>query len=205
MSTIKKKKNKSDTVIRTLSKQGVVKTAAFIKMGISRAYLSKLKIHGIISQTGRGYYSLPNRAISEHHGLVEVSAAIPCGVICLLSALQFHQLTTQNPFKIWVAIGRSAHRPAFKEVPITIVRYSPASLAEGIECHTIEGVKFRVFNIAKTVADCFKFRNKIGIDVAIEALKECLQKRKCSIDDLWRYAKLCRVARIMRPYMEALS
>jgi len=205
MSTPKKKKNKSDKVFRTLSKQGVVKTSAFVKMNISRAYLSKMKVRGLITQTGRGYYTLPKRSISEHHGLVEVSVAFPGGVICLLSALEFHELTTQNPFKVWVAIGRRDRRPAYKGVPTIIVRYSPACLKEGIERHSIEGVEVRVFNIAKTIADCFKFRNKIGIDVALEALKECLQKRSCSIDDLWHCARICRVSKIMRPYMEALS
>ncbi|MGV8122283.1 MAG: type IV toxin-antitoxin system AbiEi family antitoxin domain-containing protein [Candidatus Xenobiia bacterium LiM19] len=188
-----------------LSKRGVVKTEAFVKMNISRAYLSKMKVRGLITQTGRGYYTLPKRSISEYHGLVEVSVAFPGGVICLLSALQFHKLTTQNPFKVWVAIGRRDRRPAYKGVPTIIVRYSPACLKEGIERHSIEGVEVRVFNIAKTIADCFKFRNKIGIDVALEALRECLRKRSCSMDDLWHYARICRVSKIMRPYMEALS
>ncbi len=205
MSTHGENKNKADIVIHALLQQGMVKTATLIKLGVTRSYLNKMKTQGLLTQPSHGYYSLPQRAVSEYHGLIDVSVAIPGSIICLLSALQFHRLTTQNPFKIWIAISRGDRSPSFNGVPLAILRYSPASFAEGIECHSLEGVTVRVFNIAKTVADCFKYRNKIGIDVALEALKECLQKRMCTIDELWRYARICRVGNIMRPYMEALG
>lgn len=205
MSTQKKKESKSGRVIDALYKQGIVKASAFGKMGVTRAYLSKMNAQGLITRSGRGYYTLPNRSITEHHSLAEAAVAIPDAVICLLSALQFHHLTTQNPHKIWIAISREHRPPAFKGVPIIIVRYSPASHAEGIERHTIEGIGVKIYSVAKTIADCFKFRNKIGIDVALEALRECMQKRLCTVDELWRYARICRVGKIIRPYMEALA
>jgi len=205
MSTKKRKKNKSDIVTHSLLRHGVMKTAAFVNMGISRAYLSKMKKQGLITQYNRGYYTLQHYNVSEHHSFVEASVAIPGGIICLLSALQFHGLTTQNPFKVWIAISSGRRTPAFKGVPTTIVHYSKTTLSEGVELHKIEGVQVKIFNVAKTIADCFKFRNKIGVDVAIEALKDGLKNGRCEVDDIWRYAKICRVAKTMRPYMEALT
>ncbi len=130
--------------------------------------------------------------------------AIPKAIICLLSALQFHDLTSQMPNSVWVAIDRKARKPR-TSLPVTIVRFSGESLINGIEKHTVEGVDLRGTTPAKTVADCSKYRNKIGIDVAIEALSDCIKRRKATRDEIWRYAKLCRVANVIRPYMEAMS
>jgi predicted transcriptional regulator of viral defense system len=126
-------------------------------------------------------------------------------VVCLLSALRFHDLTTQAPFEIWLAIGEKAWRPRMKYPPLRIVRFSMAALGAGIEKHQIEGVTVHVYTPAKTVADCFKYRNKIGLDVAIEALRECWRARRCTMDDLWHFAGICRVRNVMRPYLEALT
>lgn len=136
--------------------------------------------------------------------LAAASARVPHGVVCLLSALRFHELTTQNPAEIWLAIDRKARAPKAPELPLRIVRFSGAALTEGVETHRIDGVSVRVTSPAKTVADCFKYRRKIGADVALEALRECWRTRRCSVDALWRYAKVCRVTTVMRPYLEAV-
>ncbi|WP_459864738.1 type IV toxin-antitoxin system AbiEi family antitoxin domain-containing protein [Endothiovibrio diazotrophicus] len=128
----------------------------------------------------------------------------PHAVICLLSALRFHDLTTQAPFEVWLAIPNKAHAPKMEYPPLRIVRFSGAALTGGVEEHVIDGVAVHVTSVAKTVVDCFKFRNKIGLDVALEALRAAWAERRVSMDELWHYAKLCRVANVMRPYLESL-
>ena len=139
-----------------------------------------------------------------HHSFAEVSRRIPSGIICLLSALQFHGLTTQLPYEVWIAIDRKQWRPKTDDLPVRIVRFSGEALSTGFERHKIEGVPVKIYGPAKTVADCFKYRNKIGTDVAVEALRTCINERKCSRDEIWRFAQVCRVARVMRPYIEAI-
>ena len=134
----------------------------------------------------------------------EVCKRVPNGVVCLMSALQFHGLTTQSPHEIWLAIDHKARHPKEPMLPMRIVRFSGQALTNGIEKHTVEGVKVKVFSPAKTVADCFKYRNKIGLDVAIESLRDCMRSRRCTMDELWEYAKICRVANVMKPYLESL-
>jgi len=148
---------------------------------------------------------LPGTNVSEHRSLAEACKRIPNGVICLLSALRFHELTTQSPLEVWLAIGEKAWRPRVEYPPLRIVRFASAALSAGVEEHRIDGVSVPVFIPAKTVADCFKYRNKIGLDVAIEALRECWRSKRCTMDDLWQYAKICRVQNVMRPYLESLS
>jgi predicted transcriptional regulator of viral defense system len=143
--------------------------------------------------------------VTEFHSLEEACKRVPHGIVCLLSALRFHGLTTQAPFEVWLAIDRKARLPRLGALPLRIVRFSGRALKEGVEEHRIEGVPVKTYNPAKTVADCFKYRNKIGLDVALEALRDCRRQRKCTNDELWRYAKVCRVANVMRPYMEALT
>jgi predicted transcriptional regulator of viral defense system len=173
--------------------------------GIHRQVLSRLVESGELERVVRGVYRLPEHPLTEHHGLAMVGAVVPHGVICLLSALQFHGIGTQLPSEIWIAIDRRARRPALKYPPLRIVRYSGAALTEGVESHRLEGQTVRVYNVAKTVADCFKYRNKIGLDVALEALREARRAKKASADALWRYAKVNRVANVMRPYLEAVA
>jgi predicted transcriptional regulator of viral defense system len=173
--------------------------------GIHRQVLSRLVGSGELERVVRGVYRLPEQPLTEHHGLALAGAVVPHGVICLLSALQFHGIGTQLPSEIWIAIDRRARRPALKYPPLRVVRYSGAALTEGVESHRLEGQTVQVYNVAKTVADCFKYRNKIGLDVALEALREARRAKKASADALWRYAKINRVANVMRPYLEAVA
>jgi len=172
-------------------------------MGIPRQVLYRLYWQGELIRTGPGLYSPLTIEPTEHHTAVEVATAIPKAVICLLSALQFYDLTTQIPNSVWVAIDRKARKPR-TSLPVTVFRFSGAALTEGIDRRPVEGVVLRIYNPAKTVADCFKYRNKIGTDVAIEALSDCLKRRKATRDEIWHYARLCRVANVIRPYMEAI-
>jgi len=172
---------------------------------IHRQVLSRLVESGEIERVARGVYRLPEHPLTENYGLAMASAVVTHGVICLLSALQFHGIGTQLPSEVWIAIDRRARRPALKYPPLRIVRYSGAALTEGVESHRIEGRTVRVYNVAKTVADCFKYRNKIGLDVALEALREARRAKQASADALWRYAKINRVANVMRPYLEAVA
>jgi predicted transcriptional regulator of viral defense system len=158
----------------------------------------------LVRRVGRGLYTLANADAGEHYSLAEACKRIPQGVVCLISALRFHGLTTQAPFEVWMAIDVKARKPKKDNLPLHIVRFSGKSLRTGIEEHAIQGVPVRVYSPAKTVADCFKYRNKIGLDVALEALRECWRERRCTMDDLWYYAKICRVANVMRPYLESL-
>lgn len=174
-------------------------------MGVHRQVLTRLVAEGCIERVVRGLYRLADQLPTEHHGLVMASVAVPQAVVCLISALQFHGIGTQLPSEVWIAIDRRARRPALKYPPLRVVRYSGAALTEGVESHRIEGRTVRVYNIAKTLADCFKYRNKIGLDVALEALREAWRERRFTMDALDRFAAICRVQRVMRPYLEALA
>ena len=197
--------SKTDKVLKLVRKAGVLRPRDMDPYGISRTYLSRLCAAGKLQRIGRGLYVLPGGGATEHHSLAEASKRVPKGVVCLLSALRFHELTTQGPFEVWLAIGEKAWRPRLEYPPLRIVHFSQAALNAGVEEYQIEGVSVHVYSPAKTVADCFKYRNKIGLDVAIEALRECLRARRCTMDDLWHYADICRVRNVMRPYLEALA
>ncbi|MFZ1474666.1 MAG: transcriptional regulator, partial [Anaerolineae bacterium] len=142
--------------------------------------------------------------ITEQHTLAEVCRRVPQGMVCLLSALRYHNLTTQSPAEVWLALGNSARAPKTDLLPLRIVRFSAAALAAGIEEHLIEGVAVRVYDPAKTVVDCFKFRNKIGLEVALEALRAGWRERRFTMDQLWRYATICRMINVMQAYLESL-
>jgi predicted transcriptional regulator of viral defense system len=173
--------------------------------GIHTQVLSRLVAEGEIERIARGLYRLPDHDVTEHHALVLAAAAAPNGVVCLLSALQFHRIGTQLPSEVWIAVDRRARRPAVRYPPLRVVRYTGAALTEGIESHRVEGRAVRVYGVAKTIADCFKYRNKIGLDVALEALREAWRARRFTMDELDRYAAVCRVQRVMQPYLEALT
>lgn len=173
--------------------------------GIHRQVLTRLVAAGEVERVVRGFYRLADQSSTEHHGLVMASAAVPQGTICLLSALQFHGIGTQLPSQVWLAIDRRARRPALKHPPLRVMRFSGAALTEGVESHRLEGRTVRVYGVAKTLADCFKYRNKIGLDVAIEALREVWRARRLTMDELDRYARICRVQRVIRPYLEVLA
>jgi predicted transcriptional regulator of viral defense system len=195
----------AEKVLKLVKKAGVLRPRDLDAYGIPRVYLSRLLDVGKLERIGRGLYVVPGSDVTEHQSLAEACKRVPRGVVCLLSALRFHEITTQSPFEVWLAIGEKAWRPRVDYPPLRIVRFSSVALESGVEEHQIEGVTVPVFSPAKTVADCFKYRNKIGLDVAIEALRECWRSRRCTMDDLWKYAKVCRVQNIMRPYLQSIA
>lgn len=194
------------TQVLGLAKQsGVIRARDLEPHNIPRTYLARLCNAGRLQRLGRGLYMLADSAITTNHSLGEAAKRVPHGIICLLSALRFHGVTTQAPFEVWMAIENKARAPAAKETPLRVVRFSGKALQSGIETHVIDGVPTQIYSLAKTVADCFKYRNKIGLDVAVKALRESWRARKCTMDDLWRYAAICRVSNVMRPYLETLT
>ena len=199
------KKTKKQTILKQFKKKQFLRPRDLDALNISREYLNKLYTEGVLDRPSRGLYVLPDSEPSEHRTIVEACKLIPKGIVCLLTALRIHELTTQSPFEVWMAIGEKARRPKIDYPPLRIVRHSGQSLLYGIEIRKIEGVKVSVYSPAKTVADCFKYRNKIGLDVAIEALRDCRHQKKATNDEIWRAAKVCRMANVMRPYMESIT
>lgn len=197
--------SKSEQLIELVGRLGVLRPRDLKATAIPSVYLGRLVRKGLIERVGRGRYSLPGAEIGDMRGLAEVGQRVPNAVVCLLSALVFHDLTTQNPSQVWIAINVDASAPRPDGVPLRIVRFSGLALSSFIEVHTVEGTPVSVYSPAKTVADCFKFRNKIGLDVAIEALRDCLRQRKATKDEIWAAAKVCRVTSVIRPYLEAIS
>lgn len=167
--------------------------------------ISRLVAAGKLERVARGVYSLPGRALSEHRSLAEVALRAPRGVVCLLSALRVHGIGTQAPFEVWLAIPAHSPTPQLDRPALRVVRMSGSALTEGVELIAIDGVQVPVFNAAKTVADCFRYRNKIGLDVAIEALRDGWAQRKLTTDALWHYAAVNRVANVIRPYLESVT
>jgi predicted transcriptional regulator of viral defense system len=197
--------NPQHPILNLALSKGVLRTRDVCAAGGSRVTLANLVRAGLLSRIGRGLYALPDRPFSENGALAEVSAKSRQGVVCLISALRFHQLTTQQSVEIWLAIPHKAHPPKLDYPPLRVVHMSGDAMSAGIESANVAGASVRVFCVAKTVADCFKFRNKVGLDVALEALNEAWASRRVTMDELWRYAQICRVANVMRPYMEALG
>lgn len=185
--------------------KGLIRPCDLTPLGIPRVSLTRAVRRGQLERIGRGLYGLPGRVVSAQGSLSEVSRKVPKGVVCLLSALRFHNLTTQAPFEVWLAVENKAVKPKLDYPPLRIVRFSGAAFTEGVEEHVVDGVTVRVTGVAKTVADCFKYRNKIGLDVALEALREAWHEKRMTSDDIWYYAKVCRVANVMRPYLESLA
>ena len=168
-------------------------------------YARSLVTKGLLVRSGRGLYVLADSEITEFNNLAIIGKRVPKGVICLTSALRFHNIGTQLPRKVWLALQKGSAQPRLSYPPVSIVRLSGQCFSEGINTHEIEGVTVKIYNPAKTVADCFKFRNRIGLEAAIEAARECLREKKTISDEVYHYAKICRVWNIMKPYMEALS
>jgi predicted transcriptional regulator of viral defense system len=193
-----------DKVIEVVRRLGVARPRDLAARGMPGSYLHRLARQGVLERVGRGLYRIAGEEVSERQSLAEACKRVPHGVVCLLSALQFHELTTQSPFEVWIAIDVKARRPKLDYPPLRVVRFSKEALAQGVTTHDVDGVEVRVYEAAKTVADCFKYRNKIGLDVALEALQDYRRQRK-SMDKLWRYAEVCRVAKVMRPYVEAMA
>jgi len=190
--------------IELAKKKGVIRPRDLDEFKIPRKSLNRLFHAGIFRRVARGLYELTDIHPTDRHTFAEVARRIPNCVICLLSALNLYGLTSHLPHEVWVAINVKARYPKEPSLPMRIMRFSGKSLTSGVVRKQIEGVKVKVYNPAKTVADCFKYRNKIGKDVAIESLRDCLEQRLCTVDDLRKYAKICRVANVMKPYLEAL-
>jgi predicted transcriptional regulator of viral defense system len=187
-----------------LARKRILRPRDLEETGLPSDYLWRLHKQGKLEKVGRGMYAAQGAELSEHQTVVQAALRVPHAVVCLLSALRFHELTTQSPFEVWMAIDVKARAPKEDIIPLRIVRFSGKALTAGVETHRIEGVDVKVYKPAKTVADCFKYRNKIGLDVAIEALRDCWRKKLATSDELWQYAKVCRVARVMRPYLESV-
>ncbi len=184
---------------------GMLRTSQALALGVHPRTLYALRNAGHLQQISRGLYRLAGLPALGNPDLATVAARIPQGIICLISALAFHDITTQIPHQVDVALPRGTKQPRLEFPPIRILRFSTPVFQAGIETHKVDGVKLRVYNTAKTVADCFKFRNRIGIDVAIEALKLCRKRKVARTPELLKYARLCRVERVMMPYLEALQ
>ena len=194
---------KVERLLSLAEERGILRTKEVESEGIPRQYLSRLVDRGDLVRIGRGLYQRPGHEVTTHHSLAVAAKRVPHGTVCLLSALRFHEMTTQSPFDVWLSIGHKDREPTVDGVSLRIVRMSGDSRTEGIEEHEIEGVSVPIYGPAKTVADCFKYRSRVGLDVALEALKD-FNARGGSIDALWRYAGLCQVQTIIRPYMEAV-
>jgi predicted transcriptional regulator of viral defense system len=192
-------------VLRLVRARKLLRARDVARHGLPTIALTRLVQAGKLERIARGLYGVPDAKTSEHRSLAEVSARVPKGVVCLLSALRVHEIGTQAPFEVWLAIPLHMVTPRLDQPAIRVVRMSDGALADGVERWNIDGVKVPVFSAGRTVVDCFRFRNKIGLDVALEALRDGWLKRKFSMDDLWRHATLGRVANVMRPYIEAIT
>jgi predicted transcriptional regulator of viral defense system len=189
-------------VIRRL---GVVRAADLAAHGIPRWRLYQLVGEGEVVRQARGIYVAADHVYTADHTLVQVAKRVPGSVICLLTALRFHDLTTQLPAEVWIALPEKARKPRLDYPRLRVTRFSGMALTEGIETHRIEGVDVRTYSAAKTVADCFKYRNKVGIDVAVEALRDFSRRHRGGATDLARFARICRVTRVMQPYLDSIA
>jgi len=186
-------------------KTTIIRPRDVAALGIPREYVRRMASSGQLTRVGRGLYALPGAEVTAERALAETARAAPRAVICLLTALRFHGLTTQGPHEVWIAIENKAWRPRVTPWQVRVVFMSGAAFRAGIETHRIEKIPVRIYSAAKTVADCFKYRNKIGLDVAVEALRDYLRRNRAGADEVWRYAKIDRVTRVIRPYLEAIA
>lgn len=197
--------SQTQRILDLLSQRGLLRPSDLDAIGASRVTLARMTDAGLLEKVDRGLYRLADQDHAENESLITVATKVPQAVFCLLTALQFHDLTTQLPREIWIAMPRGSHVPKIDYPPIKMVQVTGDAYAAGIEIFQHGGIPLRIYGVARTVVDCFKHRNKIGLDVAIEALRDARIQKKASADDLWRYAKICRVANVMRPYLEAIE
>lgn len=196
--------SRKDQIIALATSQGLIRTKDIGNAGIPRTYIYRLCRAGILQKIGNGLYALADAKFSEHIALAEVAKRVPQAVVSLLSALNFHQLTPQLPHEVWITVAKGAWKPDIGFPPLSITYVSGPALHFGIQEHIIDGVLVRIYSPAKTIADCFKFRNKIGLRVAIQALKELHRTRLATVDEVFEAAAICRVDKIIRPYVEAI-
>jgi len=194
-----------EKLLQKIGEGGLFRTSDLESLGVSRSTVRRMVERGEAEQISHGLYRLTDGDITEHIGIVAVQKKIPDGIICLLSALQFHGIGTQLPREIWVAIDPKARKPQDTGFPIRVIRFSGVNARYGIDTHRLLGVPVRITSIARTVVDCFRYRNKIGMDVALEALKDVLDRRLASRDEILRTAEVCRVKTVIRPYLERMS
>lgn len=187
-----------------LKARGMLRLKDFVAAGIGPETLARLVREQAVVRPARGLYQLPDADVDAAHSLAEAAVRVPKGVVCLISALQYHGLTLQMPSVVWMAIDRAAWRPKIDHPPVRFVRFSGSALTEGVERHRIENIDVPITDPARTIVDCFRYRTKIGLDVAMEGLREGLRRRRCTPDELWRYASKARVWSVMRPYVEAM-
>jgi len=195
----------TDQILDLVKRLGLVRPKDLNQHGIPVIYLRRLLHRGELVQPARGVYAVTGHEPTLHHSLAMVSKRIPRGVVCLLSALAYQDIGTQLPSVVWLAIDQRSRPLVTTDLPAKIVRFGAQSLVEGVEEHSVEGVTTRITNPAKTVADCFKFRNKVGLDIALEALRDAWRKRKVTMVELDRFAATNRVTNVMRPYLEMLT
>ena len=192
--------NESNTLV-----YGLMRTRDLESQGWNRVAIGTMVARGQLIRLGRGLYASPDYMPSENSSIAQVAIKNPKAVFCLLTALRLHGVTTQNPHEVWIAIDHKAKAPKMDYPPLRIIRATGDAMSQGMEQMAVDGVvQVPVTVLAKTIADCFKFRNKIGLDVAIEALKEAWQAKRVGMDELLHYAQICRVQNVMRPYMETL-
>jgi len=199
------KKTRKDQALAIIRELGIVRPMDLENRGVPRGILYQLVRDGQVERQARGIYVASQHAYSAEYSLAHVAKRVPAGVICLLSALRFHELTTQNPAEIWIALSQKARKPRLEYPRLRIARFSGPALSQGIETHRIEQVEVRVYSAAKTVADCVKYRNKIGIDVAVEALRDYQRHYRGGANELAHFARICRVSRVMQPYLDATA
>jgi predicted transcriptional regulator of viral defense system len=185
--------------------RGLVRARDLKEAGIPSIVLTRLAKAGKLERVGHGLYRTPDAVISENEGLLVVARKLPEAVFCLLTALQFHGLTTQLPRQVWIAVPRSSHAPQVPYPPIRMIQVPKSIFGDGVEMHMRDGLALRVYGVTRTIVDCFKHRSKVGLDVALEALRDALNQKKTTMDELWRQATALRVANVMRPYLEAVA
>jgi len=198
-------KTDKEKILRLIEERGLIRPKDLEAHGFTRAHLARLVAQGLVLRQARGVYVAARHALTAEHTLAHVAKRVPDAVFCLLTALRLHGLTTQSPAEVWIALPEKARRPRLDYPRLRVARFSGEALTEGIEERRAEGVTLRVYSAAKTVADCFKYRNKIGIDVAVEALRDFSRKNRGGATELARYARICRVARVMQPYLDAIA
>ena len=193
-----------DTARSLFRQKGLIPMRDLRHAGVGAETVARLVREGAVVRVAHGLYRLADAMPDPRHSFAEVSALVPKGVICLTSALQFHELTLQMPSAVWIAIDRTGWKPKIEYFPILFARFSRRALNEGVKRHLIEGVEVPIFEPAKTIVDCFRYRNKIGLDIALEGLREGLRTKRATPDQLWEFARAARVWSVMRPYVEAM-
>jgi predicted transcriptional regulator of viral defense system len=197
--------NKKDRILSAIRQMGVFRPSDLERQGISRNEVYRLLRQGLVIRQARGLYVATSHPLTAEHALAQVAKRVPTAVFCLLTALRFHELTTQSPAEVWIALPEKARRPRLDYPRLRVARFTGKALTEGIEEHRLEGVEIKVYSAAKTVADCFKYRNKVGIDVAVEALRDFSKSHRGGATELAHYARICRVSKVMQPYLDSIA